>query len=97
MATPRKVLDRPGFAGSRGPVKSVPKTTWGENILSACDRSGMSLNELAKRAGVSRSTLDRMLSGASETSVEKLNYVAQVLGLKVHQLLLPSDQFEDVV
>lgn len=96
MDTARKFLDRPTHSGTRGPVRGLAKTPWGENIMSACDRKEMTVNDLAKRAGISRSTLYRMLDGTSETSIQKLAYVAEALGYELHELLLPADQFEDV-
>jgi lambda repressor-like predicted transcriptional regulator len=95
MATPRKITDRPTYSG-RGPVRAVPKTVWGANILCACDRMEMSLNQLAARAGVARNTLDRMLDGSHETSVQKLAFVAEALGLGLHQIVLPPEQFEEI-
>ena len=96
MATPRKIGDRPRYAGPRGPVREGAKTLWGENILSACDRREMSLTQLAKRAGIGKNTLERMLDGTCETSVQKLSFVAEALGYALHQIVLPADEFEAI-
>lgn len=96
MATPRKIGARPGYSRS-GPLPAIPNTLWGENILSACDRRRISLRQLATKAGIGHSTLDRMLDGSSETSVQKLAFVAEALGFSLYQIVLPADQFEELL
>jgi transcriptional regulator with XRE-family HTH domain len=53
------------------------------------DRAGLSLTELARRAGVAKSTLSQLESGAGNPSVETLWALAVALGVPLSQLVEP--------
>jgi transcriptional regulator with XRE-family HTH domain len=54
-----------------------------------CDRAGLSLSELARRAGIAKSTLSQLESGAGNPSVETLWALATALGVQFSQLVDP--------
>lgn len=53
------------------------------------DRTGLSLTELAKRAGIAKSTLSQLESGAGNPSVETLWALAVALGVPFSRLVEP--------
>ncbi|MDT0346424.1 helix-turn-helix domain-containing protein [Streptomyces litchfieldiae] len=53
------------------------------------DRAGLSLTELARRAGVAKSTLSQLESGAGNPSVETLWALGVALGVPLSRLLDP--------
>ncbi|GAA1523974.1 XRE family transcriptional regulator [Actinomadura kijaniata] len=53
------------------------------------ERAGLSLTELAKRAGVAKSTLSKLESGAGNPSVEVLWALATALGVTFSRLVDP--------
>jgi transcriptional regulator with XRE-family HTH domain len=55
-------------------------------------RVGISLTELARRAGVAKSTLSQLESGAGNPSVETLWSLAVALGVPFGRLVEPPDQ-----
>ncbi len=54
-----------------------------ETVRKAIAECGMSRYELAKRTGVSQSTLSRFALGKSSLTLEKLDALASVLGISV--------------
>ena len=71
----------------REAIKLLPKherllTELGENLKLARLRRKLSAEQVAERAGVSRSTLHHMENGAAGTSLGKLMQVLAVLGLE---------------
>ncbi len=63
----------------------------GENLRLARLRRRLSAEQVAERAGISRSTLHLMESGASGTAIGKLLQVLAVLGLERDITRLASD------
>src|SRR5512144_1130714 len=53
------------------------------------DRAGLSLTELARRAGIAKSTLSQLESGAGNPSVETLWALGVALGVPFSQLVDP--------
>ncbi|NAS20297.1 helix-turn-helix domain-containing protein [Herbidospora sp. NEAU-GS84] len=53
------------------------------------ERVGLSLTELAKRAGIAKSTLSQLESGAGNPSVETLWALAVALGVPISRLIDP--------
>lgn len=53
------------------------------------DRAGLSLTELARRAGIAKSTLSQLESGAGNPSVETLWALAVALGVQFSRLVDP--------
>ncbi|SMX96487.1 Cupin domain-containing protein [Brevibacterium sp. Mu109] len=51
------------------------------------ERQGLSLSETAKRAGIGKSTLSQLESGAGNPSVETLWAIATALGVQISRLL----------
>lgn len=54
------------------------------------DRAGLSLTELAKRAGIAKSTLSQLESGAGNPSVETLWALGVALGVPFSRLVEPD-------
>src|SRR6478672_9476973 len=53
------------------------------------ERTGLSLTELARRAGIAKSTLSQLESGAGNPSVETLWALGVALGVPFSQLVEP--------
>uniref|UniRef100_UPI0013B3B296 helix-turn-helix domain-containing protein n=1 Tax=Nonomuraea lactucae TaxID=2249762 RepID=UPI0013B3B296 len=53
------------------------------------DRAGLSLSELAKRAGLAKSTLSQLEAGAGNPGVETLWAIAAALGVPFSRLVDP--------
>jgi transcriptional regulator with XRE-family HTH domain len=60
-------------------------------------RSGLSLTELARRAGIAKSTLSQLESGAGNPSVETLWALATALGVPFSRLVDPARQVTLVI
>jgi len=61
------------------------------------DRAGLSLSELAKQAGLAKSTLSQLESGAGNPSVETLWALAVALGVPFSRLVDPPSQRVEVI
>lgn len=59
----------------------LPKLT--EQLIEAIRGSGLSLNEIESRSGVSRSALSRLLRGERSISIANLEKVCDALGIEV--------------
>jgi transcriptional regulator with XRE-family HTH domain len=58
----------------------------------------MSVSDLARRSGVSRATVIRILGGKDEHySVSNLQAVLSALGMKIDLLAIPAKQFKDSI
>lgn len=68
---------------------STPLATIAEAIRRERDRSGLSLSELAKRAGVAKSTLSQLESGSGNPSIETLWALGVALGVPFSKLVDP--------
>jgi transcriptional regulator with XRE-family HTH domain len=60
-------------------------------------RSGLSLTDLAKRAGVAKSTLSQLENGVGNPSLETLWALAQALGIPLSRLVDPPRQGIQVI
>ena len=60
-------------------------------------RAGVSLTELAKRAGIAKSTLSQLESGTGNPSLETLWALAQALGVPLSRLVDPPHQGIQVI
>jgi transcriptional regulator with XRE-family HTH domain len=60
-------------------------------------RAGLSLTELAKRAGIAKSTLSQLESGVGNPSLETLWALAQALGIPLSRLVDPPRQGIQVI
>jgi len=60
-------------------------------------RSGLSLTELARRAGIAKSTLSQLESGAGNPSVETLWALATALDVQFSRLVDPARQVTRVI
>ncbi len=76
--------DRPGDA-------AVIVARVAENVRNMRNRNGLSLSELATRAGVSKSTLSQLESGSANPSIETLWAIASALGVPFAQILEPRE------
>ena len=81
---------------SREPSQLLPKqkrllTELGENLRLARLRRRLSAEQVAERAGVSRSTLHLMEKGSPGTSLGKLVQVLAVLGLEADLSQMAGD------
>jgi transcriptional regulator with XRE-family HTH domain len=63
----------------------------GYRIRALRQQKGMSLRELAKRANLSASFISQLERNLSQPSVGSLKQLADVLDVKVHQLLVEAD------
>lgn len=63
----------------------------GENVRRLRERAGLSLRELASRAGVSASTLSGLESGTGNPNVETLVDISGALGVPFSELVQPSE------
>jgi len=61
------------------------------------DRAGLSLSELAKRAGIAKSTLSQLESGAGNPSVETLWALGVALGVPFSRLVDPPGRAVQVI
>jgi len=61
------------------------------------DRAGLSLTELARRAGIAKSTLSQLESGVGNPSVETLWALGVALGVPISQLVEPPQPHVRVV
>jgi transcriptional regulator with XRE-family HTH domain len=62
------------------------------------DELEMSISDLARRSGVSRATVIRILGGKYEHySVSNLQAVLSALGMKMDLLAIPAEQFRDAI
>ncbi|MBX3022007.1 MAG: helix-turn-helix transcriptional regulator [Bdellovibrionales bacterium] len=69
----------------------------GANLSAVCKQKGISLAELARRAGVPKQTLHNWTLGRRSVNVEQLQKVARVLEVSVHFLLYgEQDPFESL-
>jgi transcriptional regulator with XRE-family HTH domain len=71
--------------------------TVAENIRTLRERRGMSLSELAQRAGVGKSTLSMLESGKANPSIETLWAIAAALGVPFGQVIEPQEPVVRVV
>jgi transcriptional regulator with XRE-family HTH domain len=60
-------------------------------------RAGLSLTELARRAGIAKSTLSQLESGVGNPSLETLWALAQALGIALSRLVDPPRQGIQVI
>jgi transcriptional regulator with XRE-family HTH domain len=60
-------------------------------------RTGLSLTELAKRAGIAKSTLSQLENGVGNPSLETLWALAQALGIQLSRLVDPPRQGIQVI
>jgi transcriptional regulator with XRE-family HTH domain len=58
----------------------------------------MSISDLARRSGVSRATVIRILGGKDEHySVSNLQSVLSALGMKMDMVAIPAERFKDSI
>jgi transcriptional regulator with XRE-family HTH domain len=68
---------------------SAPLATIAASLRRERDRAGLSLTELARRAGIAKSTLSQLESGTGNPSVETLWALGVALGVPFSQLVDP--------
>src|SRR6476661_3473883 len=71
-----------------GPA-TAPLATIAASLRRERERAGLSLTEVARRAGVAKSTLSQLESGTGNPSVETLWALAVALGVPFSQLVDP--------
>lgn len=71
-------------------VSNAPLDLIAANLRRERDRTGMSLSEVAKKAGVAKSTLSQLESGAGNPSVETLWALGVALGVPFSRLVEPA-------
>jgi transcriptional regulator with XRE-family HTH domain len=62
----------------------------GRNLRALLKQRGLSITELAELAGLSRKTLNNVLSGRHASSVDVLSAIARVLRVPLWALFLPD-------
>ena len=68
----------------------------GSRLKALMSERGMNQSVLAKKAGIERSMVSRIISGKARAKVEHLGWIAQVLSIDVHELLSYADLSPDV-
>lgn len=73
-------------------MKKRPKTseTIAQNIKKLSDAQQISLDEIARRAGVTRRAIQYILSGERVPSIEMAESIGQALNVTGWQLLIPN-------
>lgn len=73
-------------------MKNRPKTseTIAQNIKKLSDAQQISLDEIARRAGVTRRAIQYILSGERVPSIEMAESIGQALNVTGWQLLIPN-------
>ncbi|RCW43916.1 XRE family transcriptional regulator [Halopolyspora algeriensis] len=71
------------------PGRSAPLDIIAESLRRERDRAGVSLSELAKRAGVAKSTLSQLEAGSGNPSIETLWALGVALGVPFSRLVDP--------
>lgn len=85
-------------AGSEGASASVdPKKLVAAGLKRERTRAGLSLGELARQAGVSKSTLSQLESGVGNPSVETMWALSTALGIQFSALLNAPERRVEVV
>ncbi|MGI5519410.1 helix-turn-helix domain-containing protein [Micromonospora sp. CA-259024] len=74
------------------PEPAAPLVTIAAALRRERERVGISLSELARRAGVAESTLSQLESGTGNPSVETLWAVGVALGVPFSRLVEPADE-----
>lgn len=84
----RSTADEPASVGSPfgdPPARAITKI--GLTITALCDELGLSLDELARRAGISRRTVRNILQGRNRPKKDSLRRIADALGVSLGQLI----------
>jgi transcriptional regulator with XRE-family HTH domain len=71
-------------------VSNAPLDLIAANLRRERDRTGMSLTELARKAGIAKSTLSQLESGSGNPSVETLWALGVALGVPFSRLVEPA-------
>lgn len=71
-------------------MSNAPLDLIAANLRRERDRTGLSLTEVAKKAGVAKSTLSQLESGSGNPSVETLWALAVALGVPFSRLVEPA-------
>jgi transcriptional regulator with XRE-family HTH domain len=69
------------------------KLNVGENILYWRRLKGMKQDELAKKIGISPAALSNIENGSSKPDIERIEDIAEALGVEPNQLLQHPQQF----
>lgn len=69
------------------------KVKVGENILYWRRIKGIKQEELAKKIGISPGALSNIENGSSKPDIERIEDIAEALGIEVNHLLLHPKQF----
>jgi transcriptional regulator with XRE-family HTH domain len=77
--------------------RTAPLTTIAASLRRERERHGVSLTELARRAGIAKSTLSQLEAGVGNPSVETLWALAVVLDVPFSRLVDPPDAPVQVV
>ena len=70
---------------------SLKKNLLGENITKARKSRNISQAELAEKIGVDRSSISHYESGTKCPTLQKIELIAEVLDVKIEELLIPTD------
>ena len=77
-------------SGRSGPRDGAPLAVIAESLRRERGRAGLSLTELARRAGIAKSTLSQLESGTGNPSVETLWALGVALDVPFSRLVEPS-------
>lgn len=77
---------------NKSPNKAY-KLNVGENILYWRRLKGMKQEELAKKVGISPAALSNIENGSSKPDIERIEDIAEALGVEPNQLLQHPQQF----
>jgi transcriptional regulator with XRE-family HTH domain len=77
------------YEAETAPSPAAPLAAIAASLRRERDRAGLSLTELARRAGIAKSTLSQLESGTGNPSVETLWALGVALGVPFSQLVDP--------
>ncbi len=69
---------------------TVPRATFSQNLARIRKQRGLSQSDLAERAGLSRRIINHYETQAVQPPIDKIEAIAEALGIKPLQLLDPS-------
>jgi transcriptional regulator with XRE-family HTH domain len=73
---------------------NIEKIGFGDRLKQLMAVRGFSQSALAKRSGVERTVINRMISGKAKPRHEQIGWMAQALGVDAYELLIHADPSE---
>src|SRR5918992_381967 len=90
-----EISPKGGAPLSQGTLFNGPMSAELPGLQTARERRGMSVNELAARAGLTRSEITTLERGGQLPSPIRVKPLADILGCMSAELLFPQDQYQE--